>query len=72
MADLLGKVYWIIFVDFSILQGNNVYDSTQFDNKHLVENSLSLQSPDSVAGYSLDSQTIDLPTNVKQWCILFF
>ncbi|BES90710.1 Predicted membrane protein [Nesidiocoris tenuis] len=49
-----------------IYQGNNVYDSTQFDNKHLVENSLSLQSPDSVAGYSLDSQTIDLPTNVKQ------
>ncbi|XP_024086208.1 transmembrane protein adipocyte-associated 1 homolog [Cimex lectularius] len=48
-----------------IYQGNNVYDSTQFDNKGLVDNSISLQSPDSIAGYSLDSQTIDLPTNTK-------
>lgn len=48
-----------------IYQGNNVYDSTQFDNRAMADNSLSLQSPDSIAGYSLDSQTIDLPTNCK-------
>jgi len=49
-----------------IYQSSNVYDSTQFDNRGLVDNSLSLQSPDSITGYSLDSQTIDLPTNSKQ------
>ncbi|KAK9497076.1 hypothetical protein O3M35_004455 [Rhynocoris fuscipes] len=48
-----------------IYQGNNVYDSTQFDSRAMADNSLSLQSPDSIAGYSLDSQTIDLPTNCK-------
>ncbi|CAH1392656.1 unnamed protein product [Nezara viridula] len=49
-----------------IYQGNNTYDSTQLDNTCAGENSVSLQSPDSIAGYSLDSQTIDLPTNSKQ------
>ncbi|KAL1130038.1 hypothetical protein AAG570_012981 [Ranatra chinensis] len=49
-----------------IYQSNNVYDSTQFDNKGVGDNSLSLQSPDSITGYSLDSQTIDLPINSKQ------
>lgn len=49
-----------------IYQGNNAYDSTQLDNRGTCDNSASLQSPDSIAGYSLDSQTIDLPTNIKQ------
>lgn len=51
---------------FLFFKGNNTYDSTQLDNTCPGENSVSLQSPDSIAGYSLDSQTIDLPTNSKQ------
>lgn len=48
------------------LQSNSVYDSTQLDtvipaSGHTLYNA-SLQSPDSITGYSLDSQTIDLPS----------
>lgn len=41
------------------LQSNSVYDSTHFDN-HAPMNPLyaaSLQSPDSIAGYSIDSSS---------------
>lgn len=52
-----------------IYQSNSVYDSTQFDSAAPVNPlyNTSLQSPDSITGYSLDSQTIDLPSsNNKQ------
>lgn len=51
-----------------IYQSNSVYDSTQFDSAAPVNPlyNTSLQSPDSITGYSLDSQTIDLPSSNKQ------
>uniref|UniRef100_A0A1B6MMG5 Transmembrane protein adipocyte-associated 1 homolog n=1 Tax=Graphocephala atropunctata TaxID=36148 RepID=A0A1B6MMG5_9HEMI len=46
-----------------IYQSNSVYDSTQFDSAIPAPlYNTSLQSPDSITGYSLDSQTIDLPS----------
>uniref|UniRef100_A0A1B6BYL6 Transmembrane protein adipocyte-associated 1 homolog n=1 Tax=Clastoptera arizonana TaxID=38151 RepID=A0A1B6BYL6_9HEMI len=50
-----------------IYQSNSVYDSTQFGQQaagNIMYNT-SLQSPDSITGYSLDSQTIDLPSSNK-------
>ncbi|EEB10470.1 Integral membrane protein GPR175, putative [Pediculus humanus corporis] len=42
-----------------IYQSNNVYDSTHFDNRAPVNPlyAASLQSPDSIAGYSIDSSS---------------
>lgn len=50
-----------------IYQSNNLYESTQFSGAPPI-NPLyvaSLQSPDSITGYSLDSQIIDLPSGSK-------
>ncbi|XP_054278538.1 transmembrane protein adipocyte-associated 1 homolog [Macrosteles quadrilineatus] len=49
-----------------IYQSNSVYDSTHFDSvMPAALYNTSLQSPDSITGYSLDSQTIDLPSHAK-------
>ncbi|KAG8267754.1 Transmembrane protein adipocyte-associated 1 [Homalodisca vitripennis] len=67
----------------SLIKSNSVYDSTQFDSAIPAPlYNTSLQSPDSITGYSLDSQTIDLPsgkhkfpnnitTNIKSLGYLF-
>ncbi|CAH0391091.1 unnamed protein product [Bemisia tabaci] len=50
-----------------IYQGNGAYDSTQFTGggHGNMLYSASLQSPDSITGYSLNSQTIDIPAPMK-------
>jgi hypothetical protein len=49
---------------FSSFQNHSVYDSTQFDTNATPINPLyaaSLQSPDSITGYSIDSQEAPNP-----------
>lgn len=51
------------------LQNHSVYDSTQFDTNATPINPLyaaSLQSPDSITGYSIDSQEAQNPPNGYQ------
>lgn len=49
---------------FFIIQTDNVYNNTRFSiNDRQIANPLynaSLQSPDSITGYSMDEQTIDV------------
>lgn len=56
---------------FFSLQNHSVYDSTQFDTNATPINPLyaaSLQSPDSITGYSIDSQeTPNPPNGYQQW-----
>lgn len=56
---------------FFCLQNHSVYDSTQFDTNATPVNPLyaaSLQSPDSITGYSIDSQEAHNQTNgYQQW-----
>lgn len=56
---------------FFSLQNHSVYDSTQFDTNATPINPLyaaSLQSPDSITGYSIDSQEAPNPPNgYQQW-----
>lgn len=58
---------------FFLLQNHSVYDSTQFDTNATPINPLyaaSLQSPDSITGYSIDSQEAQNPANgYQQWIV---
>jgi hypothetical protein len=48
----------VLCIVLNCFQNNSVYDSTQFDNGATPVNPLyaaSLQSPDSITGYSIDS-----------------
>ena len=60
--------------NFFCSQNNSVYDSTQFDMNATPVNPLyaaSLQSPDSITGYSIDSQETHTQTNgYQQWILL--
>lgn len=59
---------------FFCLQNHSVYDSTQFDTNATPINPLyaaSLQSPDSITGYSIDSQEAQNPPNgYQQWTVV--
>lgn len=63
-SEILTETLSIIGVLF---QGNGAYDSTQFTGggHGNMLYSASLQSPDSITGYSLNSQTIDIPAPMK-------
>jgi len=51
-------MFCVLHIVLYCFQNNSVYDSTQFDNGATPVNPLyaaSLQSPDSITGYSIDS-----------------
>ena len=54
----LSVMFCVLHIVLYCFQNNSVYDSTQFDNGATPVNPLyaaSLQSPDSITGYSIDS-----------------
>ena len=54
----LSMMFCVLHIVLYCFQNNSVYDSTQFDNGATPVNPLyaaSLQSPDSITGYSIDS-----------------